>query len=124
MTKEEAISQLRNARVNLSLHAQNSARALRPQTLVTQSVKHHPAWWIAGATVAGFVVIRSFMPSRKKNERDNTAKSSTKNGLLALAMTSLVGIGQKAALAYFTKQILPNLEGILKPRDQDESRPF
>jgi len=102
--KKRLLAELDRARLDLGVHARRASDQLSPTAIVERSVRKHRVAWIAGATVAGVLVLRLLMPSSSvKNERDKSAKSGTKGTLFRLLSDSLITMGRKAAVNYATR---------------------
>ena len=105
-TREQAIAELARARAQLTQDWQAAAEFARPSNLVRHSIQKHRAAWAAGALVAGFLAVRTLLPSKgSKNERDSTADIAKKSTFLALLASPLLGMARKSALSLATRQV-------------------
>jgi hypothetical protein len=100
--KEQALQNLETARAALGEHLYQAAAEFNPRTMVRQSMEQHRWGWIAGAAIAGLLLVRLVLPRRRKFERDNAAASATKGGLIALILAPMLGMVRRAALTYAT----------------------
>lgn len=99
--KQRAILDLERARLSLARHTEQASVDLSPTAMVERSFRKHRMAWLAGATVAGAVVLRFVLSSSSsKNERDNFVKSGTKGRLFKMLAVPLVAMGRKAAFDF------------------------
>ena len=109
--KKSLLVDLDRARLALARHKEEAAATLSPAAMVERSFKKHRAAWLAGATLAGAIVLRLVLTSSSsKNERDNSAKSGTKGRLFRMLSAPLIAVGRKAALNYATQYFKNNFK--------------
>lgn len=120
--KQQAIHDLELARNILGEELSLAAVELSPRLMVQRSLKEHRWAWIGGAGVAGLVLVRLLMPTRRKFERDNSAPSATKSGLIALILASMLGMVRRAALNYATQHAKSYLHQYLSRHEGERPR--
>lgn len=109
--KQQALRDLELSRIDLSHHLELASEEWRPQALVERSFKQHRWIWLAGASIAGGIILsRILRSSNEKNGRDIGAKSATNRTLTALIVNPLWDLGRKAAVAYLSKRIRDSLQ--------------
>lgn len=102
--KRQVLADLERARGELVRHSGRASVQLSPAALAQRSFQKHRIVWIAGALVAGALVVRLVIaPPRNKNERDNPSKSGTKGTLLRMITDSVLAAGRKAAVTMATR---------------------
>lgn len=109
--KQQTLRDLELSRMELSHHLVMASEEWTPQAFVERSFKQHRWIWVAGAGVAGAVVLRWILTSPKeKNGRDIGVKSATNRTLTALIVNPLWDLGRKAAVAYLSKRIRDSIQ--------------
>jgi hypothetical protein len=104
--KQQAIQDLEKARFALARHVQAASTDWNPRALAHRSIQKHRWAWIAGAAAGGLLLVRALMPrAPRKFERDNFGASATKSGLIALILTSMIGMVRQAALKHATQYL-------------------
>lgn len=99
--KQQAIKNLDQARALITSHLELAREELNPRVIVTNSVRKHPWAWVAGAAVAGLLLVRGLMPEKgAKIERDNFGASAKKGGLIALILSPLLAMARQTAWKY------------------------
>lgn len=107
MTEKEIILRdLDHARAAIHLHMGETSREWHPKALVSRSIENYRWVWVAGAVVAGVLMVRAINPLRsRKNERDISGKVATNRTLAALVTSPLIGMAKKAAFTLIASRI-------------------
>lgn len=104
--KQQALKDLDDARGLLVSHMQLAKNEFNPKLIVARSVKEHPLVWLGAAGMTGLLLVKALMPTRRpKIERDNSAASAKKGGLIALILSSVLVMARQAAWKYGSRYL-------------------
>jgi hypothetical protein len=114
--KQQALADLDQARLGMVQHWHAAADEIRPVNLVQQSIRKHRIGWAVAAAVAGFIAVRTFLPSsrRNKNGRDSQPRSAKTSGLIALIASPLLGLARQAVMSNLTKYLQQFVQSAVK----------
>lgn len=104
--KQQAVQDLDTARQALGQHLQAVTTEWNPRTMVQRSFQAHRWAWISAAGIGGLILVRFLMARpAAKFERDNSATSATKSGLIALILSSVFAMVRQHALKFATQYV-------------------
>lgn len=112
------IARNQQARRALGTHLVRLQRAVDLPLRLSDSLRSHRSWWIAGSAAVG-VLASSLFRRTPSPSTANASAPAKKHGLLAFALTTAVGLAKPAlkswVLSELQKRLLPNRSASKKP---------
>ena len=123
--KRRLLAELDEARRSIASEASEVAVQLSPATLMHRSLEKHRWAWIAGGTLAGAVLIRFLLPSKKavvtQFRSDNSSETDKKRGVAVVVSGIIFTLVRRAVANYATTHLREHaknyFESILNRRD-------
>lgn len=109
--KRQIIAELELARAGLVIETRRARDDWNPLAMVQRSLRNHPAVWIAGSAVVGFVAMRLLFPPKFRS--DKSTGSDRKRGFSAILGSLLFKTARNAAINYFTQHFKDQAESYL-----------